>query len=294
MLRLLTWGAVAAAAVTVGCSDSDSIPQASTKSVVLTASAAGAWADASCTVTGARGTTFGPFVTDFPDGVVQATGIPTVDLPALVECVGGRYFDPETAVFQELPTDFSLSGVIPSESVLNSLNDNVAINIFTDGVAEFVRALPVAEQDGTYVLRAANTFVEVVLPGFPGTGFDLLSPPSIVNAAGPQLGTSAADAYAIFLLTLATVDTTKTLDSLLFALNFFRTFYPSLVQNVQSQGGTITVSIDPSFANNIRGFVADANAYAESIGSTFRATVPDSYDGSSTFVINVTGAQGGS
>lgn len=294
MLRFITWGAVAAAALTVGCSDSDSIPQANTKNVFMTASASGAWADASCTVTGARGTTFGPFVTNFPDGFAQIDNIPVVDLPALVTCTGGRYFDPTEGVFVALPSDFSLNGAIPSEAVLNGLNDNIAVNPFTNGIAAVAFAIPASQQDGAFVARAANSYQELVLPGFPGTGNALLSPPTIVTSNSVNLTASAADVYAAYLLSLAEpVSSTKALADLQAVIAALNAISSEISSQVVNEDGTVQITISAQSVDSVRTLISRVNEVLDDAGIE-PIVEPAGYDGSSSLVVNVTGAQGGS
>lgn len=289
-------GLVAAAAAVVGCSDSDG-DAAELKNVTMTATAAGAWAEASCLVTGSSGAVFGPFVTTFPDGVTSLDNIPAAELPALVSCEGGRYFDPDSAVFEPFPDDVSLRGAIPSAELLTALNDSIAVNAFTDGVAAMAFAVDAADQDAGFIERAANAYVELVLPGFPGTGRDLLSPPTIINASGfPQLTSSVADVYTAYLLSLADgVSGTKDLQQLIDSILALFDIAGQLALDVANSSGSeqAPLSLTSAQVEQVRTLTSRANEALEALSIPVRVVVADNYTGSTNLLVNIVSGTGG-
>lgn len=253
-----------------GCSDSDSIPQAQKRDFTITASL-GALVGASCTATFTNPAStgdvrsFGPFITQAPDGTANITGIDV--FPVTVTCRGGSYYDEASGTVVERDANATLQTLIPDNDTLEGLDNSVAVTPFTDAATALFNSLPVAQRTPASALGALNSIRNAISPSLGDSGDDLLSPPQVVNADNPNITDSSfAAQYAAYLAGFARAAAGQGLDAALLALR----------QDVADGDGQIS----GSSATLISNLIAEARVYVQNNGGADTAIVQELADDS--------------
>jgi len=197
---------VAAVGMLSGCNDTNSPapvisppPPAPVTKALSIAASKGAIVGATCDVfalpRSASSASIGSGTTD-ANGLLQLT-LPDLPNPVIVECAGGQYFDEALS-----PPAFANLGAAIVRSVAVPSRTSVAVTPVTELAAALAlrRLAALGDQAAapgsaiTEVNAAVSEITNALLPGI-----DILSAPTVVNTATPNLGTSNADLYAAYL-----------------------------------------------------------------------------------------------
>lgn len=162
----------------------------------------GALKDATCSATPAANTsqTTGTPATSAADGTFAITNIPRSPspFPVVVTCVGGTYFNEQSATFVANGSQIKTTVTAPATTTAKAAADGTtALNILTTLAADILLKLP-AEQRTPAAAAAANQKIQDAFC----PGIDITNPPATVDSANSQLGTDPASQLAVVLASL--------------------------------------------------------------------------------------------